>query len=397
MHVSSYAAAVTPSATLAAGAKARELKAAGVDVLDFSLGEPDFPTPPHICEAAVQAMKAGHTRYTPAAGVPALRQAVADYHRKQHGLDYKPNQVVVSNGCKHAIYTALCAILEPGDEVVFGAPFWVSYVDMVKMAGGVPKAIATPAAGGFKLTPDLLRAACTPRTKLLMLNSPSNPTGTTYTPAELAALAKIVVEKDLLVLSDEIYERLIYGDVAFQAFASLGPELYARTLTVNGVSKTYAMTGWRIGWTCGPADVIAAMDGIQSQQSGNPCSVSQYAAIAALNGDQGCVEEMKMEFARRCSYVCDRLPTLPGVVLPKPTGAFYAFFDVSRHFGKTFGGMKVENSTQFCLGALAQAHVNLVPGSAFGQEGFVRMSFATGMPVIEKGLDALEAWLKAAS
>lgn len=392
MEVSQFAANIEPSATIAAGAKARELKAAGVHVFDFSLGEPDFTTPEHICEAAVKAMKDGHTHYTPASGLPALKQAICDYHRQWHDLDYKPANVCVSNGAKHTIYTALCAILNPGDEVIIPAPYWVSYSELVKMTGAVP--VVLPPTETLKLTPEQLREACTERSKLLMLNSPSNPTGIAYEPEELQAIAEVALEKNLIVMSDEIYDRLLYGDAKFKAFGSLGSEIFERTLTVNGVSKTFAMTGWRIGWTCGPANIIKAMDSIQSQQTSNPCSISQYASIAALSGDQQCVEEMKQQFAKRCEYVTKRIPTLPGLSLTPPNGAFYAFFDVSSHFGKTFGGVKIVDSNTFCLAALEQAHVNIVTGSAFGADGFARMSFATDLTTIEQGLDALEAWLK---
>lgn len=395
MEVSQFAANIEPSATIAAGAKARELKAAGINVFDFSLGEPDFTTPEHICQAAIQAMKEGHTHYTPASGLPALKKAICEYHQKWHDLNYEPANVCVSNGAKHTIYTALCAILNPGDEVIIPAPYWVSYSELVKMTGAVP--VVLPPTEDLKLSAAQLRDACTPKSKLLMLNSPSNPTGITYTPEELQSLAEVAVEKNLIVMSDEIYDRLIYGDAQFKAFGSLGPEVFERTLTVNGVSKTFAMTGWRIGWTCGPANIIKAMDSIQSQQTSNPCSISQYASIAALTGDQGCVEEMKEQFAKRCDYVTKRIPTLPGLKLTPPNGAFYAFFDVSSHFGKTFGGKKIVDSSSFCLAALEQAHVNIVTGSAFGADGFARMSFATDLKTIEQGLDALEAWLKTGS
>lgn len=378
---------------MAAGAKAKELKAAGKTVHDFSLGEPDFNTPAHICEAATRAMKEGQTHYTPAAGTPALRKAIAEYHRARHGLDYGPENVCVSNGAKHTIFTALFATLDPGDRVIIPAPYWVSYSEMVKMTGAEPVVVATTAASGFKLSPEQLCEAIGAGAKMLMLNSPSNPTGATYTKAELAALAKVAVEKDLIVLSDEIYEQLLYGDMEFQAFAGLGKDAFARTLTVNGVSKTYAMTGWRIGWTAGPANVIRAMSDIQSQQTSNPCSVSQAAAAAALAGDQKCVAAMKAEFARRRDYVVERVSAIPGLSLAPPTGAFYAFLDVSEHFGKRFAGTSVDDSASFCMALLEQAQVVLVPGSAFGAEGFARMSFATSIETIDAGLTALERWL----
>lgn len=394
MQVSEYASRITPSATLAAGAKAKDLKAKGINVFDFSTGEPDFNTPAHICDAATKAMKDGHTKYTPASGLAPLKEAIAEYHKTWHGLHYKPADICVSNGAKHAIYTALLAVLNPGDEVVIPTPYWVSYSELVKMTGAVPVLIDTPKEAKFRLNADQLRAACTPKTKLLMLNSPSNPTGSAYPADQLRAIAEVAVKKNLIVLSDEIYERLIYTDTPFQAFGALGQEVFERTLTINGVSKTYAMTGWRIGWTCGPAPIIKAMDNIQSQQTSNPSSISQYAAIAALKGDQKCVEEMKKEFVKRRDYVCDRLNSIPGIAIDPPDGAFYAFFDIRAYLGKTFGTKKVTDSQSFCLALLEDGHVNTVQGSAFGAEGFARMSFATSMETIKGGLDAMEAWLK---
>lgn len=394
MQVSNFANAIEPSATLKAAAMARELKAKGVEVLDFSLGEPDFLTPEHIRLAAKTAMDAGKTHYTPATGVPELKKAVCDYHQRMHGLAYSPAQITVSNGCKHTIYTALCATLNVGDEVIIPTPYWVSYRDLVQMTGAKAVLVPTTAETGLKMTPAQFKAAITPKTKMLLLNSPSNPTGATYTEAELRALAEIVVERDLICLSDEIYEQLLYGNAKFKAFASLGEEVFKRTLTVNGVSKSYAMTGWRIGWTAAPLNIAKAMDAVQSQQTSNPCSVSQYAAIEALNADQTCVADMRKEFAKRREYVCLRLQKMPGVKLNLPDGAFYAFFDVTAHFGKTFGGVKVTNSNTFCGALLQQAHVNLVEGGAFGAEGYVRLSFAAAMQQLERGLDALEAWLK---
>lgn len=396
MQVSEYASRITPSATMAAGAKAKELKSAGVEVFDFAQGEPDFVTPRHICDAAEKAMRDGHTHYTPSSGLPELKAAICDYHRQWHKLDYKPANVCVSNGAKHTLYTVLLATLNPGDEVIIPTPYWVSYSELVKMAGATPILVETTPQSRFLITPQQLQKACTPKTTMLMLNSPSNPTGSAYSESQLRGLAEVAVAKNLTVLSDEIYERLIYTDTPFVAFGSLGPEIFERTLTVNGVSKTFAMTGWRIGWTCGPAAIIKAMDNIQSQQTSNPSSISQYAAIAALRGDPGCVEAMKQEFVKRRNYVCERLNKIPGITIEPPDGAFYAFFDVTKFFNKTFGGVKVKDSQSFCLALLEQGHVNFVQGSAFGAEGFVRMSFATSMETIQKGLDALEAWLKSA-
>jgi aspartate aminotransferase len=392
--ISKMAAAVQPSATLAAGAKAKQLKAEGITVYDFSLGEPDFSTPEHICAAAVKAMQKGYTRYTPASGIPELRTAVARSYQKTYGITYTPEQVVISSGAKHSLHNALCCTVGPGDEVIIPTPYWVSYSDLVQMTGATSRLVPTTLDSGFKMTPEQLRAAVTPRSRLLMLNSPSNPTGSVYTRQELEALADVVLEKNLAVLSDEIYEHLIFGDAKATCFATLRPGLAERTITISGASKTYAMTGWRIGWALGPAPVIKAMGNVQSQQTGNPCSISQYAAVAALEGDQECVEKMRREFEARRDLVCGRLGKMPGVRCPVPQGAFYAFFDVSSHFGRTLAGRKVTDSTSFCLAALECAHVNVVPGAAFGAEGYVRLSYAASREQLQQGLDHLEQFLR---
>ena len=394
LSLSAMARQIQPSATLAAGAKARQLRASGVTVYDFSLGEPDFPTPEHICRAAFEAMQKGYTRYTPASGIPELRSAIAAWYDRHYGIRYSPEEVIVSSGAKHAIYNVVAALCGPGDEVIMPAPCWVSYCDIVRMTGAQPVLVPTDPQDHFKLTPSQLRAALTPRSRLLLLNSPNNPTGVVYTRAELQALADVVIDSPLAVLSDEIYEYLVYDGAQATCFATLRPQLRERTFTVSGVSKTYAMTGWRIGWACGPAEIIRAMGNIQSQQTGNPCSVSQYAALAALTGDQSCVEQMRQEMARRRQFVCQRLQEIPGVRLIPPQGAFYAFFDVSAHFGRRWNGQVVNNSADFCLAALELAHVNLVPGSAFGTEGYVRLSFACPLADLEAGLDALAKFLK---
>jgi aspartate aminotransferase len=391
--ISKLAAAVQPSATLAAGAKAKQMKAEGLTVYDFSLGEPDFPTPQHICAAAVKAMQDGHTHYTPAAGIPELRKAIARWYEKTYAIGYSPEQVVVSNGAKHSIHNALSATVGPGDEVIIPTPYWVSYSDMVEMTGAKYVLVPTTLAGGFKMTPAQLRAAITPRSRLLMLNSPCNPTGTVYTRQELEALADVVLQSKLVVLSDEIYEKLVFGDARPTCFAALRPELAERTVTISGVSKTYAMTGWRMGWTLGPSNFIKAIGNVQSQQTGCPSSISQYAALAALEGDQACVERMRREFEARRDLVIGRLSAMRGVTCRKPEGAFYAFFDVSAHFGRTLGSRKVTDSASFCSAALETVHVNVVPGSAFGAEGFARLSFAAGRQQLQAGLDRLEQWL----
>jgi aspartate aminotransferase len=394
LRLSKMAAAVQPSATLAAGAKAKQMKAEGIDVSDFGLGEPDFPTPEHICAAAVKAMKDGHTRYTPAAGIPELRKAVSRFYDRTYGIKYASEQVVVSSGAKHSIHNALAATVGPGDEVIIPTPYWVSYSDMVQMTGATYKLVPTRLEDGFKISPAQLRATITPKSRLLMLNSPSNPTGSVYTRQELEALADVVLESNLAVLSDEIYEKLVFGDAKATCFATLRPGLAERTITISGASKTYAMTGWRVGWSCGPAPIIKAMGDVQSQQTGCPCSVSQYAGLAALEGDEGCVETMRKEFEARRDLVCKRLSAMPGVRCRVPEGAFYAFFDVSAHFGRTLGGRKVADSASFCLAALETAHVNIVQGSAFGAEGYARLSYATSREQLNIGLDRLEKWLR---
>jgi aspartate aminotransferase len=394
ISLSKMATLVQPSATLAAGARAKQMKAQGISVCDFSLGEPDFPTPEHICQAAVKAMQEGYTHYTPASGIPELRGSVARWYAKTYGIRYTPEQVIISSGAKHSIHNALAATVGPGDEVIIPTPYWVSYSDLVQMTGAAFVLVAATHENGFKITPEQLRAALSPRSKLLMLNSPANPTGTVYCRQELEAIADVVLDARLAVISDEIYERLVYGEARATCFATLRPELAEQTLTISGASKTYAMTGWRIGWTCGPLHVIKAMGNVQSQQTGNPCSISQYAAVAALEGDQECVEKMRREFEARRDLVCRRLAALPGVRCPIPGGAFYAFFNVAAHFGRVLGGRKVTDSASFCQAALEIAHVNLVPGSAFGAEGYVRLSFATSREQIHGGLDRLEQFLK---
>jgi aspartate aminotransferase len=391
--ISQMAGSVQASATLAAAAKAKQLKSEGVHVYDFSLGEPDFLTPEHICRAAFKAMQDGLTHYTPASGVPELRAAIARTYQKLYGLRCTADQVIVSNGAKHSISTALAAVVGPGDEVIIPTPYWVSYSDLVLMTGATPVLVPTTLGSGFKMSPAQLRQALTPRSRLLMINSPSNPTGTVYARQDLEALADVILDTNVTILSDEIYERLVYGEARATCFATLRPGLAERTLTISGVSKSYAMTGWRMGWTIGPANVIKAMGNVQSQQTGCPSSISQYAALEALEGVQDCVEKMRREFEARRDLVCKRLAALPGIRCRVPEGAFYAFFNIEAHFGRTFAGKKVTDSASFCQVALESAHVNLVPGSAFGAEGYVRLSFAASREQINGGLDQLEQLL----
>ncbi|HEX3152641.1 MAG TPA: pyridoxal phosphate-dependent aminotransferase [Gemmataceae bacterium] len=393
IRISSLAQSVLPSATLAAGAKARQMRAAGIKVFDFSLGEPDFPTPAHICKAADDAMAAGHTHYTPVNGIPELKTAICQWYKRYHNFDCTPEMVIVSNGAKHSIHNALAAALNPGDEVIIPAPYWVSYSDLVQMTGAKAVIVPTTAASGFKMSPAQLKAAITPRTRLLMINSPSNPTGSVYTRDELASLVDVMLTTEAAILSDEIYEQLTYGDARPTCIATLRHELRDRTITISGASKSYAMTGWRMGWTIAPKPLIDAMGNIQSQETSCPSSVSQYALLAALNGPQQCVAEMRAEFEARRNLVAERLRRIPGITFPTPVGAFYAFFDVSAFFGKSIGGVTVNDSLGFCKACLETAHVNLVPGSAFGTEGYVRMSYANSREELDGGLTALAKWL----
>ena len=385
--------ALEPSATLAMAAKAKELTASGKTVYDFSVGEPDFTTPEHICRAATEAMRAGHTHYTVASGIPELKKAVAASYKKAHGLDFSPQQVVVSNGAKHSLHNAFTVLCNPGDEVIIPAPYWVSYAELVKLTGAKPVIVETHETDNFRLSPEQLRRAITPRSTILLLCSPSNPTGSMYSPEDLGALADVVIERNLTVVSDEIYERLIYGDNKFASFPTVRPGLQERTIVVNGVSKAYAMTGWRIGWTLSPANVAKAMADLQSQETSNPSSVSQYAALAALEGPQQCVDDMLREFAKRREFVRRRIAEIPGITCPEMAGAFYAFINIQEHLGKTYNGARCNTSAEWCLALLEQHNVATVMGSAFGAEGYARLSFATAMETLEAGLARIEHFL----
>ncbi len=390
LSLSALASAVQPSATLAAGAKAKEMKAAGIKVFDFTLGEPDFPTPAHIRAAAVKAMEAGQTKYTAAEGLPALRQAVAKRYAERYQLNYAPDQVLISNGAKHCLHNALSALVGPGDDVIIPTPYWTSYADLVLMTGAKPVLVPTTVESHFKLSPEQLKSAFTPRSKLLMMNSPCNPTGTTYSRSELTKLVDVLVPTKVGVLSDEIYENLTFGDTQATCFASLRPEMLDRTIVISGASKSYSMTGWRLGWALGPKHIIKAMGNIQSQQTGCPNSISQHAGVVALTSDQACVSEMRKEFEARREIICGGLASLPGITITPPSGAYYAFFNVSSYFGRKLHGMEIRDSADFCKAALEVVQVSVVPGSAFGAEGYVRLSFASSREELQGGLEQLK-------
>ena len=396
MQISKRVKAIAPSMTLAVSAKAKAMKAAGVDVVGFGAGEPDFRTPEHVCEAAVKAIRDGHHGYVvPSSGLADLKRAVADYLKRVCGLSYKPEEVIITCGGKHALYEAFLATLEPGDEAVLPSPYWVSYPEMIRLAGAKDVIVHAGADRGFKITPKQLAAAITPRTKVVVLNSPSNPTGAVYTRGELAALAGVVAGKDLWVFSDEIYNELVYDGIDTCSFGVVREGLMPQTVTFGGASKTWAMTGWRIGWAAGPADLLKAMGNLQDQSTSNPTSISQYAAVAAVSGPTEPLAKMKAEFDRRRLYMAGRLSAMPGVRCVRPQGAFYCFPDVSGAYARVLGE-KAEGpkSVAFAAKVLEEARVAVVPGGAFGDDDCVRLSFATSMPQIEKGLDRLEKFLK---
>ena len=374
---------LTPSLTLAIDAKAKKLKADGVDVAGFGAGEPDFDTPQHIKDAAIEALNAGFTKYTPSSGTPELRAAIAEKLKTENGLDYKPSQVIVNCGAKHSCYNAIIATCNPGDEVIIPAPFWLSYPEMVKLAGATPVIVSTSEANGFKITPDQFRDAMTPATKMIILNSPGNPTGSVYTREELLALAEVAVEEEILMLSDEIYEKITYDGAVSTSLAGLSQEIYDLTITVNGFSKAYSMTGWRLGYIAAPVGIAAAIDSIQSHSTSNPTSFAQKGGLAGLKGDQSFIGEMVKAFAGRREYMYDRLTKIPGVTCVKPMGAFYVLPNIS-----SFG----LGSAAFCDKLLDQQKVACVPGVAFGSDAHMRLSYACSMENITKGLDRIEAF-----
>lgn len=384
MKLASRVNQVTPSLTLAIDSLAKEMKKNGEDVCSFSAGEPDFDTPTHIKAAAKKALDEGKTRYGPAAGEPGLRKAIAEKLLRDNQLAYNADNVIVTNGGKQSLYNLIMALIEAGDEVIIPAPYWLSYPEMVTLAGGTSVIVNTSLENQYKITPEQLEAAITPKTKLFVLNSPSNPTGIVYTPEEIAALAKIVVEKDILVVSDEIYEKILYDGAIHRSIASFGPEIFQRSIISNGFAKAFSMTGWRVGYIAGPVEIVKAMTKIQGHSTSNVCTFAQYGAIAALESPQDCIEEMVKAFSERRQYILERVRSLPGLNCPTPNGAFYVFIDISQT------GLK---SGDFCQKLLESQKVAAIPGIAFGADDCIRLSYATDLKTIEKGFDRIDQFI----
>jgi aspartate aminotransferase len=382
---------LSPSPTMAIDGRAKKLIAEGVDVINLSVGEPDFDTPETAKAGGRAAIDQGFTKYTAAAGIVELREAIADKLRRENGLDYTADEIVVSNGAKHSLFNIFMVLLDPGDEVIIQAPYWVSYPEMVKISGGTPVIIKTDASTEFELTPEMIERALTKKTKAINLNNPSNPTGVVYSPDKLRAIADIAVRHNLVIISDEIYERLSYDGKEVVCMATLGPQVRERTVTVNGFSKAYAMTGWRLGYTASPKPLAKAMTELQSHSTSGPSSITQKAALAGLKGDRSFINTMREEFDKRRRFAVERLRSMPGFELEViPSGAFYVFPNITKLLGQTIGGRKIETTDELCLAILDEARVAIVPGSSFGSPEHVRISYATSMEKLREGLDRIE-------
>ena len=393
LTLSRKAQAVKPSSTLAITAKAKELKAQGLDVVGFGAGEPDFNTPDNICNAAIKAIKDGFTKYTPASGIVELKQAVCDKFKKFNGLDYKPSQIVISNGGKHSLTNVFEAILNPGDEVIIPAPYWLSYPEIIKLSDGVPVFVRGEKENGYKVTAEQLQAATTEKTKALVLNTPNNPTGMIYSEEELRAIADYAVKNDIYVVSDEMYEYLVYNGNKHISIASFNEEIYKRTITVSGLAKSYAMTGWRIGYTGSSEEIAKLMGSVQSHQTSNPNSIAQKAALEALTGDQSTVQMMLGEFDKRRKFMDEKMSALPYVSTEEPLGAFYVFADVSEALKKEYKGKKVETAAEFARILIEDYNVAVVPCADFGFPDHIRLSYAISVEQIDKGLTRIEKFL----
>jgi aspartate aminotransferase len=389
MNISQRAKNLVPSATLAIGAKARQMQADGIDVIGFAQGEPDFDTPGHIKEAAIQAVRDGFTKYTATGGINELKDAVAAKLKRDNGLTYARNQVLVSCGGKHSLYNVFQALLDPGDEVIIPAPYWVSFPEQVKLCGATPVIVQTKESQGFRLNREILEPAVTPRTKIIVLNSPSNPTGAALSRTELEGVAALAVQRGVCIVSDETYEALVYDGFQHVSIGSLSPAAYAHTIVVNSMSKAYAMTGWRLGYAAGPAEIIKAMDGLQGQMTSNPTSFAQRGAVIALTGSQEPTHQMREEFAKRRRRIVDRLNDMPGIRCHSPEGAFYVFPNIARLYHKRYQGKPITNSTEFSAFLLDAARIAVVPGVEFGNDNHIRISYATSMAQIEKGMDRM--------
>jgi len=394
MMLSQKALAINASMTLAIDAKYKKMQSEGMDVVGFGAGEPDFRTPQHIVDAAIEALKKGFTRYTPASGMLELKKAICKKLKEENNIEYTPAQIVISNGAKHSLFNIFQSILNPGDEVLIPSPYWVSYPEFVKMADGVPVFIHTSEENKFKATAEEFEKAITNRTKAIVLNSPGNPTGSFYDIEELKVLADIAISHDLYVVSDEIYEKLIYDGKTFVSIASLGEEIKKRTIVINGMSKAFAMTGWRIGYTASEENIAKIMGNYQSHSTSNPNSIAQYASIAALEGPKDEMKQMIKEFEKRRNYMVERINNIDGLSCIKPDGAFYIMLNIAKLFGKYIDDKKITNSMEFAEYLLEYQKAAVVPGIAFGDDRYIRLSYATSMDNIKKGLDRIEAFVK---
>lgn len=393
MILSKKAMQISPSLTLAITAKAKKMKAEGIDVIGFGAGEPDFNTPKNIQQAAIKAIEQGLTRYTAASGIIELKEAIVDKFKRDNNLTYKTSQIIISTGAKQCLANVFQAILNPGDEVIVGVPYWVSYPELIQLADGVPVFAQSEESNSFKLTVEELQKVVTDKTKAIIINSPNNPTGTVYTRNELEALANFAKEKDLFIISDEIYEELLYGNEGHVSIASLSEDAYNRTIVINGVSKAYAMTGWRIGYAAASEEITKLMSNIQSHTTSNPCSISQYASVEALNGDQSEIENMKKEFKARRDFMVDRINSINNLSCVKPEGAFYVMVNISKLLNKEVEGKVIKDSLTFSDLLLEKEKVAVIPGIAFGVDNFIRLSYATSMENIKNGLDRIEKFV----
>jgi aspartate aminotransferase len=396
VNISKRVQSIKPSPTLAIDAKAKALKAQGLDIINFGVGEPDFDTPQSIKNAAINAINSGFTKYCPVPGTLEIKNAIIEKLKRDNGLVYAPEQIIVSSGAKHSLYNLFQSIIDDGDEVIVPSPYWVSYPDMIALAGGKSVIVQTTDKTNFKATPENIEKVLTPKTKAIVINSPSNPTGVTYSQEDLKSIADVCVKHKIFIISDDIYEKLVYDNFKFTSIAQVSPQAKEITIIINGVSKAYAMTGWRIGYTAGPKDIISAMSKIQSQSTSNACSISIKAAVEALNGSQECIEDMRKEFEKRRDYIVTRLNSIHGITCRKPEGAFYVFPNIKGLFGKTFNSKTINTDLEFADYLLNYAKIAVVPGTAFGAEGYIRLSYATSIENIKSGMDRLETALKKA-